>query len=93
LQPAKILEESSASNNMDKSEAEKKAREVLRSITGVDAAADSIEFKSVGGRRRWTVFFGRDHFVAQRVAIDGEGYTLVVNDTTGEVHIFGPLHT
>ena len=76
---------------MDKSEAERKAREVLRSMTGVDVPADSIDFKSVGGRRRWTVFFGRDHFPRPRIAADGEGFTMIVDDNTGEVHIFGPL--
>ncbi len=76
---------------MDKSEAEKKARDVLRSITGVDVTADSIEFRSVGGRRHWILFFGREHFVEHEIAADKEGYTMLVNDKNGEVHVFGPV--
>jgi hypothetical protein len=75
---------------MDELEAKAKAREVIRTITGVDTDPDSIDFESVGGRRRWTAFFSRDHFVAQRTLAGGTGYTLLINDDNGEVHLFGP---
>jgi hypothetical protein len=59
---------------MDESEAVAKAREVMLAKTGVDAAPDSIEFTSVGGRRRWTAQY--------------QGHIFVVNDKSGEVSAF-----
>jgi hypothetical protein len=59
---------------MSESEAVIKAREVMYAKTGVDADPDSIEFKSIGGRRRWTAFYS--------------GYILTVNDETGLVSVF-----
>jgi hypothetical protein len=59
---------------MNESEAVAKAREVIFAKTGVDADPDSIEFRSVGGRRRWTAYY--------------QGHILIVNDKTGEVSVF-----
>jgi hypothetical protein len=74
---------------MTESEAKAAAREVILAMTGVDTEPDTVEFWGVGGRRSWLVFWGRDHFVEQRLATDGTGFTLHVNDKTGEVSVFG----
>ena len=58
-------------DGMNESEAVAKAREVIFAKTGVDAEPHSVEFKSVGGRHRWSMHF--------------PGHIVIVNDDTGEV--------
>jgi hypothetical protein len=67
---------------MTESEATARANAIMSVRTGADAAPASAEFKSIGGRRTWTMYY--------------KGYIVKVNDKNGEVSVFEnppPEHT
>jgi hypothetical protein len=77
---------------MNEADAIAKARAIVFARTGVDADPDTIEFKSIGGQRYWTAYYGPRHFFPKRIAagatIDGGECIVEINDKTGEVTVF-----
>jgi hypothetical protein len=68
---------------MTEAEATAKANDVMSVVIGTGAAPSyPAEFKSVGGRRTWTICY--------------KGYTVKVIDKSGDVSVFengAPKHT